>query len=118
MVLADYPRRRYSGSGLQGTAGLWKTFRRVTLNIQKKTVRYVLIGDQVGWQLARGGSIYGRQANYPYVWGILGFVFALAFVRTDKVLHIRNLDVLGRLRRACRGRSHPRRHLPLRPHAQ
>jgi hypothetical protein len=74
-----------------------KAVAQVWVNIQKKTIPYVLIGDQVGWQLARGGDIFGRQANYPYVWGILGFVFAAAFMRTDKVLHIRNLDVLALL---------------------
>jgi len=74
-----------------------KVVARVGVNIQKKTITYVFIGDQVGWQLARGGYIFGRQANYPYVWGILGFVFAAAFMRTDKVLHIRNLDVLALL---------------------
>jgi hypothetical protein len=74
-----------------------KAVAQVGVNIQKKTITYVLIGDQVAWQLARGGNIFGRQANYPYVWGILGFVFALGFVRTDKVLHIRNLDVLALL---------------------
>jgi hypothetical protein len=56
---------------------------------------YVWTGDQVAWQMARGGYDYGRQANYPYIWWIMGFVFALAFVRTDKVFHIRNLDVLA-----------------------
>jgi hypothetical protein len=72
-----------------------KAVAQVGVNIQNKTIAYVLIGDQVGWQLARGGDIFGRQANYPYVWGILGFVFALGFMRTDRVLHIRNLDVLA-----------------------
>src|SRR5215211_562821 len=74
-----------------------KAVAQVGVNIHKKTITGVLIGDEVGWQLARGGDIFGRQANYPYVWGILGFVFALGFMRTDKVLHIRNLDVLALL---------------------
>ena len=74
-----------------------KEVAEIWANGQKKKILYVLIGDQVAWQLARGGDIFGRQANYPYVWGILGFVFALGFMRTDKVLHIRNLDVLALL---------------------
>ena len=74
-----------------------KAVARVGINIQDNAVTYVFIGDQVGWQLARGGNIFGRQANYPYIWGILGFVFALGFMRTDKVLSIRNLDVLALL---------------------
>src|SRR5215208_5278039 len=74
-----------------------KAVAEIWANGQKKKILYVLIGDQVAWQLARGGDIFGRQANYPYVWGILGFVFALGFMRTDKVLHIRNLDVLALL---------------------
>src|SRR5215204_3866612 len=74
-----------------------KAVAQVGVNIHKKTITGVLIGDQVAWQLARGGDIFGRQANYPYVWGILGFFFALGFMRTDKVLHIRNLDVLALL---------------------
>src|SRR5215208_7016225 len=56
---------------------------------------HVWTGDQVAWQMARGGYDYGRQANYPYIWWIMGFAFALAFVRTDKIFHIRNLDVLA-----------------------
>jgi hypothetical protein len=83
--------------GLLFASGDKKVVAEVGVNIQKKTLTYVYIGDQVGWQLARGGDIFGRQANYPYVWGILGFVFALGFMRTDKVLHIRNLDVLALL---------------------
>src|SRR5215204_1026254 len=74
-----------------------KAVAEIWANGQKKKILYVLIGDQVAWQLASGGDIFGRQANYPYVWGILGFVFALGFMRTDKVLHIRNLDVLALL---------------------
>src|SRR5215218_685532 len=32
-----------------------KAVAQVGVNIQKKTITYVLIGDQVAWQLARGG---------------------------------------------------------------
>src|SRR5215208_254981 len=67
------------------------------VGVNKETLQptYVWTGDQVAWQMARGGYDYGRQANYPYIWWIMGFVFALAFVRTDKIFHIRNLDVLA-----------------------
>ena len=58
-------------------------------------VNYIFTGDQVGWQLARGDSgAYGKEANYWYVWGPMALVFALAFLRTDKLYSIRNLDVL------------------------
>ncbi len=58
----------------------------------------VYTGDQVGWQMARGehGS-YGKQANYWYVWGPLALVFALAFLRFDRLLSLRNLDVVALL---------------------
>lgn len=58
-------------------------------------LNYVWTGDQVGWQMARGETgAYGKEANYPYVWGPLALIFALAFVRTDKLFSLRNLDVL------------------------
>jgi hypothetical protein len=67
------------------------------VGVDKETLQptYVWTGDQVAWQMARGGYDYGRQANYPYIWWIMGFIFALAFVRIDKFFHIRNLDVLA-----------------------
>ena len=59
---------------------------------------YVWTGDQVGWHMARGDyGAYGKQANYWYVWGTLALVFAAAFWRTDKLLSLRNLDVLALL---------------------
>jgi hypothetical protein len=61
-------------------------------------LEYVWTGDQVGWQMARGelGS-YGKQANYLYVWGPLALAFALAFLRTDRLFSLRNLDVVALL---------------------
>ena len=58
----------------------------------------VWTGDQVGWQMARGveGS-YGKQANFFYVWGPLALAFALAFIRTDRLFSLRNLDVVALL---------------------
>ena len=54
----------------------------------------VQTGDQVGWLMARGiPGAYGKQANYPWVWGPLALAFAIAFVRTDKLFSLRNLDV-------------------------
>ncbi|MDQ3318131.1 MAG: hypothetical protein M3522_12480, partial [Actinomycetota bacterium] len=54
----------------------------------------VQTGDQVGWLMARGEpGAYGKQANYPWVWGPLALAFALAFVRTDRLFSLRNLDV-------------------------
>jgi hypothetical protein len=61
-------------------------------------VEYAWTGDQVGWQMARGEEgAYGKQANYWYVWGPLALAFALAFMRTDRLLSLRNLDVVALL---------------------
>lgn len=57
-------------------------------------VESVQTGDQVGWLMARGiPGAYGKQANYVWVWGPLALAFALAFIRTDKLFSLRNLDV-------------------------
>jgi hypothetical protein len=87
--------------GADGVGGLVneatgnKVVAQVGVNDETTQLTYVFIGDQMAWQMARGGVDYGRQANYPLVWGLLGFVFALAFVNIDKFFHIRNLDVLA-----------------------
>jgi hypothetical protein len=61
-------------------------------------VEYAWTGDQVGWNMARGEEgAYGKQANYWYVWGPLALAFALAFMRTDRLFSVRNLDVLALL---------------------
>jgi hypothetical protein len=61
-------------------------------------LNYVWTGDQVGWQMARGEEgAYGKQANYWYLWLPLALAFALAFIRTDKVFSLRNLDVVALL---------------------
>lgn len=59
---------------------------------------HVWVGDQVGWNMARGEyGAYGKHANYPYVWLPLALLFALAFVRTDRLFSLRNLDVVAML---------------------
>jgi hypothetical protein len=59
---------------------------------------YVYTGDQVGWNLARGvRGAYGKQANYWWVWLPLALAFAAAFWRTDRLLAIRNLDIVALL---------------------
>ncbi|HSL00066.1 MAG TPA: hypothetical protein VK869_06990, partial [Rubrobacteraceae bacterium] len=61
-------------------------------------LEYVWTGDQVGWQMARGEvGAYGKHANYAHIWGPLALVFALAFLRTDKLFSLRNLDVVALL---------------------
>ncbi len=71
---------------------------KVGINAESWGVNYVFTGDQVGWQMARGDSgAYGKEANYWYVWGPMALVFALAFLRTDKLYSMRNLDVLAML---------------------
>ncbi len=71
-----------------------KEVATVELDDESWVIGSVQTGDQVGWLMARGifGS-YGKQANYPWVWGPLALAFALAFVRTDKLFSLRNLDV-------------------------
>ncbi len=67
---------------------------RVGVDDDTYVLNYVYTGDQVGWQMARGikGS-YGKQANYWYVWGPMALLFALAFIRTDRLFSLRNLDI-------------------------
>ncbi len=71
-----------------------KEVARVGIDDDTWVVEYAWVGDQVGWQMARGelGS-YGKQANYWYVWGPMALLFALAFVRNDRLFSLRNLDV-------------------------
>ena len=67
----------------------------VELDDETWVIDSVQTGDQVGWLMARGISgSYGKQANYPWVWGPLALAFALAFVRTDKLFSLRNLDIV------------------------
>jgi hypothetical protein len=61
-------------------------------------LNYVYTGDQVGWNMARGiPGAYGKQANYWWVWLPLALAFAAAFWRTDRLLSLRNLDVVALL---------------------
>src|SRR5215213_9920092 len=72
-----------------------KEVARVGVDDETWDVKYVWVGDQVGWAMARGEEgAYGKQANYWYVWGPLALAFALAFVRTDKLFSVRNLDLV------------------------
>ena len=76
----------------------WKEVARVGIDDGTWQSNYAWTGDQVGWHMARGDyGAYGKQANYWYVWGTLAFFFAAAFWRTDKLLSLRNLDVLALL---------------------
>ena len=79
-------------------AGNGKEVAQVEVDDSSWAIDYVWVGDQVGWQMARGetGS-YGKQANYWWVWGALALAFALAFIRTDKLYSLRNLDVVALL---------------------
>jgi hypothetical protein len=59
---------------------------------------YVWVGDQVGWNMARGEyGAYGKHANYWYVWLPLALAFALAFVRHERLFSLRNLDLAALL---------------------
>jgi hypothetical protein len=71
---------------------------RVEVDDDTWVLNYVYTGDQVAWQMARGESgAYGKQANYWYVWGPMALAFALAFLRTDKLFSLRNLDIVALL---------------------
>ena len=75
-----------------------KEVARVGVDDETWDVKYAWVGDQVGWAMARGQEgAYGKQANYFYIWGPLALVFALAFVRTDRLFSLRNLDVVALL---------------------
>jgi hypothetical protein len=61
-------------------------------------IEHAYTGAQVQWQMARGeNGAYGKQANYWYVWGPMALLFALAFVHTDRLFSLRNLDVVAML---------------------
>jgi hypothetical protein len=71
-----------------------------TVGVDDETwvLNYVYTGDQVGWNMARGiPGAYGKQANYWWVWLPLALAFAAAFWRTDRLLSLRNLDVVALL---------------------
>jgi hypothetical protein len=75
-----------------------KEVARVGVNDTSWVLNYVWVGDEIVWYMARGEEgAYGKQANYWYVWGPLALAFALAFVRTDRLLSLRNLDVVALL---------------------
>jgi hypothetical protein len=84
--------------GMPVEGGERKEIARVEVDDETWQLNYVWTGDQVAWRMARGDyGAYGKQANYPYVWGPLALLFALAFWRTDKLYSLRNLDVLALL---------------------
>jgi hypothetical protein len=75
-----------------------KEVARVGVNDTSWDLDYAWVGDQIGWAMARGEEgAYGKQANYFYIWGPMALVFALAFLRTDKLFSVRNLDVVALL---------------------
>ncbi len=88
----------------QWTVNFWTT-GKVQLEVAQAHVSdstwalsQVYTGDQVEWQMARGeNGAYGKQANYWYVWGPLALVFALAFLRNDRLFSLRTLDVIALL---------------------
>ncbi len=89
-----------SGSvgGMPVDDGEMKEVVRVGVDDDTWQLNYVWTGDQVGWHMARGDyGAYGKQANYWYVWGSLALLFAVAFWRPDRLLSLRNLDVLALL---------------------
>jgi hypothetical protein len=75
-----------------------KEVARVGIEDESWQLEYVWTGDQIIWQQARGEyGAYGKHANYWYVWLPLALAFALAFVCTDKLFSLRNLDIVALL---------------------
>jgi hypothetical protein len=75
-----------------------KEVAEVKIDDSSWVLDYVWVGDQVGWHMARGEyGAYGKHANYWWVWGPLALVFTLAFIRTDRLFSLRNLDVVALL---------------------
>ena len=71
-----------------------------TVGVDDKTwvLNYVYTGDQVGWNMARGvKGAYGKQANYWWVWLPLSLAFAAAFWRTERLISLRNFDIVALL---------------------
>jgi hypothetical protein len=84
--------------GMPVEGGERKEIAQVGVDDETWQLNYVWTGDQVAWRMARGDyGAYGKHANYPYVWGPLALLFALAFWRTDKLYSLRNLDLLALL---------------------
>lgn len=90
-------RERGQVGGLPADNGT-KEVVRAAVDDASWRMNYVWTGDQVSWQMARGDyGAYGKQANYLYVWLPLALVFAGAFLRTDRLYSLRNLDVAAML---------------------
>jgi hypothetical protein len=84
--------------GGKPTSGGRKEVAEVRVDDSSWVLDYVWVGDQVGWNMARGEyGAYGKHANYWYVWLPLALAFALAFVCTDKLFSLRNLDIVALL---------------------
>jgi hypothetical protein len=88
-----------SGSiGGKPTSDGRKEVAEVRVDDSSWVLDYVWVGDQVSWNMARGErGAYGKHANYWYVWLPLALAFALAFMRSDSLLSLRNLDVVALL---------------------
>ncbi|MGI8539701.1 MAG: hypothetical protein ACR2N0_07975 [Rubrobacteraceae bacterium] len=92
IVEADNPNPSPIGGVPQNEGG--KEVAQAEIDDTTLVASSVYVGDQVGWNMARGErGAYGKQANYWYVWGPMAIVFALAFLRNDKLFSLRNLDV-------------------------
>jgi hypothetical protein len=75
-----------------------KEIATVEVDDETWALNSVYTGDQVGWNMARGvEGAYGKQANYWWVWLPLSLAFAAAFWRTDRLLSMRNFDVVALL---------------------
>jgi hypothetical protein len=75
-----------------------KEIATVGVDDESWVLNYVYTGDQVGWNMARGvKGAYGKQANYWWVWLPLSLAFAAAFWRTDRLISLRNLDIVALL---------------------
>lgn len=71
---------------------------RVLVNDGSGSVREVMTGPQVAWQMARGyKGAFGRIVTEPYVWIPLCVLFLLPFVDLKRPLKLLHLDLLALL---------------------
>lgn len=99
--LADHPATKPSAS--QGLDSVWTVsfydgadeVARVLIDDSSGTVKEVMTGPQVAWQMARGyPGAFGRIINEPYIWLPLCFLFLAPFVDLRRPLKMLHLDLL------------------------
>lgn len=95
---ASYEDGRWKVSFWSTSGGKSREIAEVEIDDRTWALEHVYTGAQVFWQMARGESwAYGGPANYWYVWGPFALLFAVAFLRNDRLFSLRTLDVAALL---------------------